>query len=76
MTVAEAKARMSVAEFEDWLHWFEYRADLVESQRTKTPMAEEVEDEIEAMADQVAYDAMLARLDARLTRMSGPPQRN
>lgn len=66
MSVAEARETIALDEFSDWMYWFEHRAQLAQCQRDGRPMPDEPVDDEDGQA---AYDAMLARMDARLARL-------
>ena len=56
LPVAEAEARITEAEFTDWMLWFEWRTDMAERARKGLPMHDTDE------ADEMTTEARAAHL--------------
>lgn len=66
MTVAEAQARMTQAEFIDWQLWFEWRNDMAERQRLGMPMHDsDAADELTPDESAKHVQAIFGQLAAR-----------
>lgn len=71
MPVAEAKARVTEAEFTDWMLWFEYQQEIADRARQGLPMHDtETAEEMTPEESAAHVHGLIAQLNARNTRRS------